>query len=73
MKSETQSFAHQAVEDAVARERTRIARELHDGIAAELAGAISLFKVYQETKKGAPDETRRVTVTTPPPRALRPG
>ncbi|HEX2646904.1 MAG TPA: histidine kinase [Candidatus Dormibacteraeota bacterium] len=59
MKSETQSFAHQAVEDAVARERTRIARELHDGIATELAGAISLFKVYLETKKGPPDDTLR--------------
>jgi signal transduction histidine kinase len=57
LKSETESFAHQAVEDAVARERTRIARELHDGIATELAGAISLFKVYLETKKGASDET----------------
>ncbi len=60
MKSETQSFAHQAVEDAVARERTRIARELHDGLATELAGAISLFKMYLETKKqGAPDDTLR--------------
>jgi signal transduction histidine kinase len=57
VKSEAQTFAHQAVEDAVARERTRIARELHDGIATELAGAISLFKVYLETKKEAPDET----------------
>jgi signal transduction histidine kinase len=52
-----ETFAHQAVEDAVARERTRIARELHDGIAAELAGAISLFKVYQEQQKGQSDQT----------------
>lgn len=51
------SFAHQAVEDAIARERARIARELHDGVATELAGAISLFKVYLETKKGASDES----------------
>lgn len=57
MKSETESFAHQAVEDAVARERARIARELHDGLATELAGAISLFKVYLESHKGQPDET----------------
>ena len=33
-----------------------MARELHDGIAAELAGAISLFKVYREKNK-EPDET----------------
>jgi signal transduction histidine kinase len=53
----TDTFAHQAVEDAVARERARIARELHDGIATELAGAISLFKVYLERHNGQPDET----------------
>ena len=53
----TDTFAHQAVEDAVGRERARIARELHDGIAAELAGAISLFKVYLERANGQPDET----------------
>jgi signal transduction histidine kinase len=53
----TDTFAHQAVEDAVSRERARIARELHDGIATELAGAISLFKVYLERQHGQPDET----------------
>ena len=51
------SFAHQAVEDGIARERARIARELHDGLATELAGAISLLKVYTEQAKGAPDST----------------
>lgn len=54
--------AHQAVEDALVRERARIARDLHDGIATDLAGAISLFKVYLEGhsatgKKGRADET----------------
>jgi signal transduction histidine kinase len=53
----TDTFAHQAIEDAIARERARIARELHDGIATELAGAISLFKVYLERQNGQPDET----------------
>lgn len=57
MRSETESFAHQAIEDAVARERARISRELHDGIATELAGAISLFKVYLESKNGPTDDT----------------
>lgn len=51
-----EGFAHQAVEDAVARERARIARELHDGVATDLAGAISLFKVYLERKHGDSDE-----------------
>jgi signal transduction histidine kinase len=47
---------HQAVDDAVARERARIARELHDGLATELAGAISLFKVYLEGRHGSEGE-----------------
>ena len=53
----TDTFAQQAAEDAVARERARMARELHDGIASELAGAISLFKVYLERNKAQTDET----------------
>ena len=48
---------HQATESAVARERARISRELHDGLATELAGAISLFKVYLETHRDHEDET----------------
>jgi signal transduction histidine kinase len=51
-----ESFQHQAIEDAIGRERARIARELHDGVATDLAGAISLFKVYLESRKGAPDQ-----------------
>lgn len=54
--SQTETFAQQAAEDAIARERSRMARELHDGIATDLAGAISLFKVYQQKDK-EPDET----------------
>ncbi len=51
-----ETFAQQAVDDAVTRERARIARELHDGVATDLAGAISLFKVYLEKVKTEPDE-----------------
>ena len=57
MTSVDESFAHQAVEDAVARERARVARELHDGIATELAGAISLFKLYLEGRPRPADES----------------
>ena len=56
---EQASSSHQAVDDAVARERARISRELHDGLATELAGAISLFKVYLEQHKGDQDRTLR--------------
>jgi len=48
-----------AEESAVARERARIARELHDGLATDLAGAISLFKVYLEGHREASDTTLR--------------
>jgi signal transduction histidine kinase len=55
--SETAPTAtQQAAEDAVARERARISRELHDGLATELAGAISLFKVYLENHRGQQDK-----------------
>jgi len=56
-KERPETFAQQAVDDAVGRERARIARELHDGVATDLAGAISLFKVYLEKTKGEADET----------------
>ena len=46
-----------AEESAVARERARIARELHDGLATDLAGAISLFKVYLESHREVSDRT----------------
>lgn len=46
-----------AEESAVARERSRMARELHDGLATELAGAISLFKVYLESHRDHRDQT----------------
>ncbi len=46
--SNARTAARQAAEDAVERERARIARELHDGIATDLAAAISLFKTHME-------------------------
>ena len=47
--------AFRAVEAAVERERARIARELHDGLAADLAAAVALFKFYFETGRKSPD------------------
>ena len=55
--SSKETFAHQAAEDAVSREQARIARELHDGVANDMAGAIALFKVYLEKTDGPPDGT----------------
>jgi signal transduction histidine kinase len=59
--SNARTAARQAAEDAVERERARIARELHDGIATDLAAAISLYKTHMEShpkfgKAGGPDE-----------------
>lgn len=41
--------AYRMIDEAVARERIRIARELHDGLAADLATSVALFKYYFET------------------------
>lgn len=41
--------AYRMVDEAVARERIRIARELHDGLAADLATSVALLKFYFET------------------------
>ena len=42
--------AYHVVDAAVGRERTRIARELHDGLAADLSTGVALFKHYFESK-----------------------
>jgi signal transduction histidine kinase len=55
--SASSGVLHQAAEEAVARERARMARELHDGLATELAGAISLFKVYLEGHRGEREQS----------------
>jgi signal transduction histidine kinase len=57
MTADSSDTLHQAAEEAVARERARVARELHDGLATELAGAISLFKVYLESHHGQKDQS----------------
>src|SRR5207249_59298 len=51
-----------AEESAVARERARMARELHDGLATDLAGAISLFKVYLEGHRGDASDTTLINI-----------
>lgn len=47
--------AYRAVDEAVSRERIRIARELHDGLAADLATAVALFKYYFESVARSPE------------------
>lgn len=47
--------AFYAVDEAVARERIRIARELHDGLATDLSTAVALFKYYFESDRRAPE------------------
>lgn len=47
--------AFRAVEEAVARERTRIARELHDGLASDLSTVVALFKYYFESARATPE------------------
>ena len=52
-----ESAAAQAIETAVSRERARIAREIHDNIATDLAAAIAIFKVHMERKDSSKDPT----------------
>ena len=41
---------HWAVEEAITRERARLARDIHDNVASDLAGAIALFKHQLESR-----------------------
>lgn len=43
---------HWLVEEALVRERARLARELHDNVASDLAGAVALFKHQLESRPG---------------------
>lgn len=77
---------YRMVDEAVARERIRIARELHDGLAADLATSVALLKFYFETASKDGDgervllnireilekllESTRTTVRTMRPRRL---
>lgn len=47
--------AFYAVDEAVSRERVRMARELHDGLASDLSTAVALFKYYFEAAQKSPD------------------
>jgi signal transduction histidine kinase len=48
MSTDSSQAARWAVDEALARERARIARELHDSVASDLAGAVALFKHHHE-------------------------
>ncbi|HLQ61608.1 MAG TPA: sensor histidine kinase [Candidatus Acidoferrales bacterium] len=51
-----QDAAFHAVDTAVSRERARLARDLHDGFASELAAAVALFRYYFESNnRGTPE------------------
>lgn len=47
-----------AIEAAIIRERTRIARELHDGVASDLGAVVALFKYYFENAGQGADSHR---------------
>ena len=52
--------AFHAVETAVSRERARMARDLHDGFASELAAAVALFRHYFESNTRGEPESEQV-------------
>jgi signal transduction histidine kinase len=54
------SLAVKVEEVAGAQERIRLAREIHDGLASDLAALVALFKYYEQRREKDPDEAARI-------------
>jgi signal transduction histidine kinase len=48
------SLAHKIEEVAAVQERIRLAREIHDGLASDLAAVVALFKHYEQRRERDP-------------------
>lgn len=51
-----QSLAAKVEEVAVLQERTKLAREIHDGLASDLAAVVALFKYYEQRRARDPQD-----------------
>lgn len=47
---------------AIAGERLKLAREIHDGLASDLAAVVALFKYYEQRRSQDPDDADSVLV-----------
>src|SRR3984893_16839744 len=50
------SLAIKVAEVAVLQERLNLAREIHDGLASDLAAVVALFKYYEQRRQRDPDD-----------------
>lgn len=50
------SLAIKIAEVAVLQERLNLAREIHDGLASDLAAVVALFKYYEQRRQRDPDD-----------------
>jgi signal transduction histidine kinase len=51
-----QSLAAKVEEVAVQQERIKLAREIHDGLASDLAAVVALFKYYEQRRARDPED-----------------
>jgi len=54
------SLAIKVAEVAVLQERVNIAREIHDGLASDLAAVVALFKYYEQRRQRDPDDASQL-------------
>ena len=60
MRFEATGHAAGAVQQAVADERTRVARDLHDGLLQSFTGVVLQLETIHSTLEGNPEEARRM-------------
>jgi len=54
------SLAIKVAEVAVLQERLSLAREIHDGLASDLAAVVALFKYYEQRRERDPDDASQL-------------
>ena len=54
------SLAIKVAEVAVLQERLSLAREIHDGLASDLAAVVALFKYYEQRRQRDPDDASQL-------------
>ncbi len=54
------SLAMKVAEVAVLQERLNLAREIHDGLASDLAAVVALFKYYEQRRERDPDDANQL-------------
>jgi signal transduction histidine kinase len=59
MRFEATGFALRAVQIAVAQERSRVARDLHDGLLQSFTGVVLQLETVHSTFESSPEEARR--------------